>query len=181
MSEHRKAAYGLQVQHGPNGTKVTRLEIYPAHLWWLRPSFRALYPSELWGNLFRVRVDGRWWWLKTKGSRRYPFFSHAEAWRVIGSYAAGLVGVTVPHQEIVAPDFQKGKLVIAHVEGLRTRTQIRREPWFVGDVWWVQVVGISSPVPLNALLSCNKVVARDNEHAMQSVFLRESDELWKRI
>lgn len=158
MSERRKAAYGLQVQHGPNGTKVTRLEIYPARLWWLRPSFRALYPSELWGNLFRIRIDGRWWWLKTKGSKRYPFITHSEAWRVIGSYAAGLVGLNVPHQEIVIPDFHRGDLVIAHVEGLRTRTQIRHDPWGDEDVWWVQIVGISGPVPLNSLLPCSESV-----------------------
>lgn len=151
MSERRKAYFGIQLQHGPSGTKVSRLEIYPARLWWLRPSFREMYPNEVWDSLFRVRVDGRWWWIRSESGQRFPFYTHAEMWRVISTYAARIVGAPSRPEPLVLPPLQKGDAIIAHVDGLRTKTMLKSQPWFSGQICWAEVVGIIDPLPLNTI------------------------------
>lgn len=149
MSEQRKSVYGLQLQHGPAGSKMARIEVYPARLWWFRPSFRDLYPNEVWDWLFRVRVNGRWWWLKNRVGGRYPFYTHGEAWRMISAYAATQVGICAQLEPVVVPSLSKGDEVIAHVDGLRTKAQIKEAPWVDEGVCWVGVVGVPTPVPVN--------------------------------
>lgn len=157
MSEYRKAAYGIQVQHGPDAAKATRFELYRAGLWWFRPSFRDLYPEEVWDDLFRVRVDGRWWWLRDGEGQRYPFYTHVEAWRVISLFTARLVALPIKIDPVPIPTIRKGDLVVTHVDGFRTKTFIRTEPWLDHYVYWTQVVGIPHPLPVNSVFKINEV------------------------
>lgn len=151
MSEHRKATYGVQLQHGSVGSKIARIETYRARLWWGRPSFRKIYPNEVWDGLFRIRVDGHWWWLKSQRGDRFPFYTHSETWRLLSAYTAEKAGIAALTEPVFLPAYHKGDEVIAHVEGLRTKTRIKAAPWLDMSVCWVEVVGISGTVPSNAI------------------------------
>jgi len=151
MSERRKPYMALQFQAGFNGAKIARVEFFQAKLWRIRPSFESLYPAELWDDLYRLRIEGVWWWACEKGTR-YPFVTLAEAWYLTRKVASEVAGLPGPKM-LDCPDLWPQVPAIAMVDGLKSRTQIICRPWISQQgIWWTRVVGGGKrPVPCSAL------------------------------
>lgn len=154
MSERRKPYMALQFQAGHDGSKIARVEFFQAKAWRLRPSFESMYPAQLWDNLYRLRIEGAWWWAR-EGGARYPFVTLDEAWFLAHKTASEVAGLPGP-KILAGPDFWPKATMIGMVDGLRGRTHLVCPPWVSPQgIWWTRVVGGGrKPVPCNALVPC---------------------------
>lgn len=135
------------------GAASLKLKIYSATEFEDNYRFWNAYSGCDMEALYRLKVNGRWFWPRP-GDNRFPFLNAEELWGQVTHLAGD--GQGIPASLPTAPDAfpESGSWVkYMDTEQCRTRSRTMGSPYLENGVWWIRVMGEKLPVPCNAVCS----------------------------
>lgn len=138
------------------GKASAKIKVHSAVEWEDKYSIWTAYPHCDLERLYRLEVNGRWFWPRPEDNR-YPFLSADELMAHIANLSAKEMGIAVARAVPPRPEGapENGAWIEYGLNtpqgAIRTRSRIMGEPFLENGVWWMKIMGERMPVPCNAI------------------------------